>query len=342
MKGVKEEDLANALDILRFTQNKLDMDSDLKKLEQAFKKRWHPDFAIGLGLDPEEVNRRTKIFQKIPTCIEIFRQYLKEGIQEHRIREGKKKTQNPKSNHCGNENLFKRLNRLKKSGKSYPAEIVAAIAFTKATRNNNKRLAEDLLAWGVDIEGDSREFTPLSWAVKENNIEMVNFLLQRGASPNTEIDRRSTLFWAIEHGNLEITELLLKSGADPERILNGELSSLRIYHRNRSGWTLLMHFISSAKLTMIELLVEYGANVSARTGTGPVPGQGSGWTPLMIAVQHERLDIADFLLRKGADIDKSTLHGLTAYRLAIQTGNEQLIQLIQAHSEESEEFEGRF
>ncbi|MCP4294600.1 MAG: ankyrin repeat domain-containing protein [Proteobacteria bacterium] len=332
MNGVNEVDLSNALDILSVSRKELDQVQDFKKLEQGIKKKWHPDNAIRLGLSQYDIDRHTRIFQKIPTCIEVFERYLNQGIKKLKKEETTEEKDTQKNSDQNWEPLFKNLQRLRRNGKHAKADSVAAVALINAALKKDKKLVVRLLKSGVEIDGFYSQASPLSWVVKENDLEMAAFLLQLGASPNTEMDRRGVLFNAIEQKNYPMAELLLKAGADPERILNNEISSLGVYHRKGAGWTLLMQFIDSAELSIIELLVKYGADINTFTGNGPVAGQGSGWTPLMIAVQYERFEIVEFLLRKGAKVHFATQKGLTAKRLANQSGNVYMIELIQKYS----------
>lgn len=282
---------------------------DLKKLEIQLRKRWHPDRAIGLGLDEQEISKYTRISQKIPTCIEIFRQFQsKKVIEKDRDEKSKKK---PKKQ---NRNIIirKQLAQLYRTGKIDEADKFAAVSFVKAALNNDKALVKTLLQIGVDINGGFTSFPALCFVVKENNLEMTQFLLSLGASPNAEMDARRVIVFALENKNLELAEVLLKAGSDPERFNS----------QSPVKWTLLMDRIAKDELSFIKLLVKYGADINATTYY-------PGWSPLLEAVKNEKAEIVNYLLESGADPTYTNKEGASAQRLAGKLGNKEILNLIQ-------------
>ena len=328
--GVKRKDLENALDLLGISQQELDQSGDIKKLEQRLQKKWHPDRAIGLGLDDQQIQKHTRIFQKIPTCLEVFRHYFTEGIAESL----KEKIESALEVQSDPGTLSDYLKDLVKVGRKGYAEKLAASLLIKAVIRNDKETVEELLEFGAQIDGHYTGSAPLCLVVKNNNLEMAKVLLSLGASPNVEMDRRSVLVYALDNQNLELAEELLKSGADPER-LYGHASDHH-YGHYQLNWTLLMDRIEKSDLPTIQLLLKYGANINA-VATYTTDGSGSkdeskGWTALLEAVRQEKIDVVEFLLQNGADVSSKSKQGMTAQQLASQMGNKTLFQLIQTYS----------
>ncbi len=318
MKHVKKQDLEIALKLLEISKQELDECKDLRKLELRTRKRWHPDRVIGLGLDKSQVIRFTRVSQKIPTCFEIFKYYKNE-----RKKESKKKARIRKQKQNRNEILLRKLILLVNAGKKDEAEKLAARSMVEATLNNDKTLIKEFLKFGTDIDGGFTGLPPLCFAVKENNLEMVQFLLSMGASANSEMNGNRVIVFALENRNIELVEILLKAGANPNKY-NSQVAKWTPLIGGNVKWTLLMDRIATDDISFIKLLVEFGANINAITFE-------PGWSSLLEAVKNERIDIVKYLLLSGADPTYKNKNGISAYHLARNLGNEELMQILQGY-----------
>lgn len=169
--------------------------------------------------------------------------------------------------------------------------------------------------------------TPIQPVAAEHDIELLRMLLDAGANPNL-----STNTTPLENalGNpdttgrkMEAVNLLLSSGAHPDvgglRALAGlrdQRDSVR-YGRlllevgvdptlqDRFGYTPLMHAVQATNIPLLDLLLDTGSDLDARSYEG-------GLTALMIANGPKSHEVAKMLLDAGADPDVRDNKGRTA------------------------------
>jgi ankyrin repeat protein len=100
--------------------------------------------------------------------------------------------------------------------------------------------------------------------------------------------------WAADKGNVALIKAMLDKNP---KLIDEELNGFK------ASGTLLHYAISGGHLKLVELLVERGANIEAKSTMG---------TPLQIAADHPRphKDIAEFLLHRGARLDIYSAAGL--------------------------------
>lgn len=89
------------------------------------------------------------------------------------------------------------------------------------------------------------------------------------------------------------------------------------------GVTALHEAARHGHVQVTRLLLDYGANVNARTG--------DGMTPLHEAVRFHCHTIASLLLKHGADAELPLDNGLTALHLAALHGDVEMVQLLHEH-----------
>lgn len=93
----------------------------------------------------------------------------------------------------------------------------------------------------------------------------------------------------VKHGDIAAVKQLLDDGADPD------------YPKAKHGYAPLHYAAMKRRIDMFTLLLEYGANINARTN--------DGWTPLMHLVnasslpEHEYPELVEQFLQMKPDID---------------------------------------
>jgi uncharacterized protein len=177
--------------------------------------------------------------------------------------------------------------------------------FFKAIEIDAANVVNGLLAGGFDPnERDDKGQVPLFVALRSESSQVVAALL---AHPKTEIDAvnahgETPVMMAALRGNLVLTRQLLDRGA---RIA-------------REGWTPLHYAASGPEPKVVELLLDRGAPIDARSPNGT--------TPLMMAARYGAIDAADLLARRGANRSLRNDRGLTAVEFATTAGRDELAQ----------------
>ncbi len=152
---------------------------------------------------------------------------------------------------------------------------------------NNLALVNLLLQKGADTEvRNSNRLLPLYFAVETAKTEIIETLLRNGADVNGANDRKNytALHFAAQCDQKDTCELLLQNGADIEA-------------KTTRGNPPLVVAVTWRAKSVIERLINLGANVNARSNDGSI---------LHTAVKYGSLEIVEFLLNSGAD--KNVMH----------------------------------
>jgi ankyrin repeat protein len=116
-------------------------------------------------------------------------------------------------------------------------------------------------------------------------------------------DGFTALHLAAFFGQTEMARRLLAHRADPDAV-----------SRNPMGLRPLHSAAASASFEIVQLLVDHGADVSAR--------QHGGWTPLHAAADRGHVAMVEFLLSHSADPSQASDDGKTALDLAVRKGHD--------------------
>ncbi|KAH9954998.1 ankyrin repeat-containing domain protein [Russula dissimulans] len=153
--------------------------------------------------------------------------------------------------------------------------------------------------------------TPLHAASFKGHVDIVRVLLNHGADHGASmdgLDGLQILQAATSDGPIEAVRLLLQYNFDVD-IADG------------AGWTAL-HWVTSHP-KVIELLLEYGANVNPRTVTNS--------TPLWMASEDGVLESVQTLLTHGADVHIRGEKNLTPLQVATSRGHREIAELLLKH-----------
>lgn len=177
-----------------------------------------------------------------------------------------------------------------------------------------------LIAQRVDVNAPQPDgMTALHWAAYQDDVDLSALLVRAGANVKAASRYGVTpLSLACTNGNGAIVELLLKAGADPNAPLPGGETPLMTAARTgtpaavkallshgarpdakdeRRGQTALMWAAAEGHASIVEDLIESGADFRIRLA--------SGFTPLLFAVREGRLDVVRVLLKAGADVNET-------------------------------------
>jgi uncharacterized protein len=123
------------------------------------------------------------------------------------------------------------------------------------------------------------------------------------------LDGFTPLHLAVFFGNLETARLLLDKGAD-----------LHAWSQNAQANQPLHAALAGNATPVIQLLVESGADVTARSA--------EGWTPLHQAAQNGNLDVIRLLVAHGANPAAISDAGVTPFAVAEKSGQGAAVELL--------------
>ena len=182
--------------------------------------------------------------------------------------------------------------------------------------------AEKLVKAGADVKAKTiYGITPMHLAADNNYTPMIRLLLNAGAdaeSPNP--DGETALHLAARAGNTEAAQLLLKAGA-------------RVDAREQFGeQTPLMWAVARRKPAMVELLIQHGADINARSAIRDYQRVATaesrakqldrgGFTPLMYAARENCRECVEILLKNKVDLNLPDPSGVSPLSIAMVNSN---------------------
>jgi ankyrin repeat protein len=226
------------------------------------------------------------------------------------------------------------------------AAAPADLRLIDAVKNNDARTVRGLLAQHVNVNAAEPDgSTALHWAAQRNNTEIADLLIAGGANVKAATRYNVTaLFLACTNGNAAIIEHLLKAGADANSVfeqgqtalmtaaLNGTPEAVGVLLRNRANvnaaepgtkQTALMWAASEGNAGAIESLVEYNADVKAKST--------AGFTALLFAVRNGHAEAVKALLSHGANVNDVAPDGTNALNMAVVNAYFELASVLLDH-----------
>lgn len=140
-----------------------------------------------------------------------------------------------------------------------------------------------------------------------NNPALGLALLGAGANPNDN----ESLYHSTEHPDLECVKMLLRNGAKVE------------------GTNALKHMLDREDLEGLKLLLEAGADVNEAGARGQTALHWALWRGRSVAIISTLIDA-------GANLNAVRKDGLTAYALAVKSGETEVAELLKARGANTE------
>ncbi len=224
---------------------------------------------------------------------------------------------------CGQSPHERSLQLLAKFGYEFKIDD-----YLLAASEGSLRAVRTFQSAGMPIDAQNTFLdTALIRATRAGHEDLVAFLLEGGANASHKGRYgRSALIHACERGSGGIVDLLLGHGADPHAVddKNWDALTLAAYHGHdalvrrlfeESPESLDRALIGAAvggDAAVVQMLLESGANMKIRNG--------SGKTPLLLAAEHGKARVCQVLLSYGADPLEQDSNGNTAETLAEAQG----------------------
>lgn len=228
-----------------------------------------------------------------------------------------------------------------------------------AARHNHTDVAAALLDAGANIEqAEANDITPLLMAISNDNTEAAQFLISRGANVNvSDWYGRTPLWEAVNVRNLYLDSTTLENGVDREAML-GVIRTLldkgaNVNARTRetppfrnhmlgvgslewvdfTGQTPFLTAALSADMTVMKLLLEYGADPFINTfqGTSPLmAAAGVNWVYYQTYTEgpEQLLATVKFCAELGMDVNQVNSMGLSALHGAANRGSIDIIDYL--------------
>ena len=254
------------------------------------------------------------------------------------------------------------------------AAAAADLRLVEAVRNSDTASLRGLIEGRADVNSSQPDgATALHWAVYQDNKEAADLLIRAGARVNAVNEFGATPLWvACTEGNADMIDRLLRAGADPNLALHtgetplmtaartGSLRAVRLLlvaganvnaRESSRSQTALMWAISERHPDVTALLLEFGADVKARTNirrtlvnsgadgtqrlttdrTDLFDEEEGGFTPILFAARAGDDRSARLLLEKGANAEDQAPTGASALVVAAHSAQPAVAMVLLDH-----------
>lgn len=183
--------------------------------------------------------------------------------------------------------------------------------FFRAVRTDNASGVATLLERGFDPNSHDEKGQPaLGLAVREGSDRVVDVLLkqqQLDVNARNNVGETALMFAALQ-GRLELAKRLIGQGATV----------------GQDGWNALHYAATGPEPKLVELLLQRGAPIEARSPNGT--------TALMMAARYGSEQSVELLLQQHADTGARNDRGMNAADFARSAGREPLAKRLESRS----------
>lgn len=149
-----------------------------------------------------------------------------------------------------------------------------------------------------------KNWTALMYASAHGSFDAITYLLQNGADPTIHFDFYNVVMCICDFKNVFYDEVILLKSLK----LLLSFDNIDINAKNTTGMTALMFACKNGWLTLVEYLVDHGADIEIKEHQ-------SGETALFFAVRNNNDKVVQFLLSRGADKNATDKKHQTVYRI---------------------------
>lgn len=193
-------------------------------------------------------------------------------------------------------------------------------ALMTAAWKNHYHILHLLLLHGADVNAkDNRKRNVLHNLGADKQCNWGDSVIELLLKQNIAIDgpegqdelKRTPLHWACATGKLRLAQMLLER----QKVPRANIDAVEIREK-----TSLHIAAAHDRDDMVEMLLEHGANIHARSD--------GGWTPLHNACEKGSEKIARLLLARGAEINAKLLNGMSPLHVAAQGGHIAIVRCL--------------
>ncbi|MFD1019802.1 ankyrin repeat domain-containing protein [Thalassobacillus hwangdonensis] len=178
-----------------------------------------------------------------------------------------------------------------------------------------------------EMQVEAVEELDLFVLVNNGDGEGVRKALEQGENPNiNQVSGETPLELTARHGHVDMMQALLNHGADPNKS-NNQVAATPLEEAiwNREDAKTVVSI-----LQMVELLLDYGADVNHINDNSDIEGKVS--TALMTAVQFNYEPVIELLLEHEADPYMVVNGGRSAYSIAEERGYSNVLDLMKKYA----------
>jgi ankyrin repeat protein len=170
-----------------------------------------------------------------------------------------------------------------------------------------KIVVEGLCANNDNIEAaDDAGMTALHYAARNGYLDVVQLLMEHGANElRTDLGGQAVFYHAAAEGQSNVVDFLLKRSAAQNTDSDGAKKLVDAREKTQDR-TALVDAAALGQIDVMNLLLDAGADVNARTNTGN--------TVLMVAAYNSQEAAVRLLISRGADVTLKDENGFTALR----------------------------
>ena len=211
---------------------------------------------------------------------------------------------------------------------------LAPVQIHFAINSDDEKFLNELIQRGVNLEYETKGFTPLLLTIWSNRPSLAVQLIRGGADGNHSVENqtphRTAIHMAADEGYISVIDALIEKGVSVDALDKSGRSALHIAarsnHRDLVDFLLtkgaclelqdeflrtpLIAAAEMGSVSAVDCLLNRGANVHARTR--------DGWSALTYCVVQDGCDLAERLIREGADVNHCDYRLSTALHQACQ------------------------
>jgi ankyrin repeat protein len=222
---------------------------------------------------------------------------------------------------------------LMKHGAPLDADLISPVI-----RNGHVHMLSALIHYGVNVNNSVHGVTPLAMAVLNNDEQIVRLLIQTPSFTYKHVT--NTVWTAITHGYITVASLLLQTGKFDRIKESSILRDTLAYnppHCYQAMKMLLAFGVNpnfglntpldmacrEYSISMVELLIEYGADIHQADKFST--------TPIVSSVIRNHVGMVELLLRHGANVNSTNIHNVPVLHLSCIHGHLPMIGLLVSH-----------